>query len=107
MATARPLEWPALPAHPIQGGQWSHDVIRVQSLLDQRYTHISGILRQEDHDQLRLQILAQNLLDRELPLLEALDTELANPEWAVVAGGAFASLITELHRASQAVDVGS
>lgn len=88
----------SLPLHPEQR-LWSANVQKAHQLISETYNHATLVLRQENHDPLRLHSLAKKIVDDSLPLLEALHLEIADVEWAEVAAEALARTLVDLERA--------
>jgi hypothetical protein len=95
----RPIQFPVLPPCSDLSGHWSHDVRQAHELLCSTYDHASRFLRQEDHDPLQLQTLLEKIFSDSIPLLEALDMKLLNPEWVDECAQALAATVVELRQA--------
>jgi len=98
MPEGRPLQFPALPPQ----GHWSHDIRKAHDIVSSTYDHATRILRQEDHDPLRLQTIAEKILNDSLPVLEVLDMEIRDGAWTNECAQALATTIVELRQASEA-----
>lgn len=98
-----PLQFPNLPPCPVQD-QWSHNVQEAYRVIRDTYDHTKKILSQEDHDSVRLRVLSDAMMRDTLPLLEALDLDIADDDWAEAAAQALATQLVELERAATTTD---
>ena len=99
----RPLNFPDLPPPPNEG-PWPASVHEAQTILCQGYDHASRLLRQEDHDELRLQILSEEIQNDLVPLLVAMDIEIGDDEWADACARALAATVVAVENAATAMD---
>lgn len=101
----RPLQFPELPAPPPGSTtEWSYDVRQASQQICDVYDRASRLLRQEDHNPLQLQILAEKILNQCVRLLEAVDLEVLNPDWAEQGARALATTVVELERAAESTN---
>ncbi|KAG0707407.1 hypothetical protein DFH29DRAFT_27139 [Suillus ampliporus] len=98
----RPLQFPALPPHHRAQGHWSQNIRKAHDIVSDTYNHATRVLRQEDHDPLRLQIIAEKIINDSLPVLEALDSEIQDASWTDKCAEALATTVVELRQASEA-----
>lgn len=94
-----PLNFPDLPANPL-GTPWPHNVLEADRIIREAYRHVKQVLGQADQDPLRLRVLSESIMQQTLPLLEALDLEVGDENWAVSAANALAAQLVGLERAS-------
>lgn len=101
MAAERRLtHFPILPDPPSSDEEWSQDIQQAFLRICNTYDHATCILRQEDHDPLRLHIVSEHILNQSVKLLEAIDQEISNLDWSDAAAKALAATIVELERAA-------
>ena len=62
------LDFLAMP----EGGPWSADAHQAYGILRDMYRHSRRVLRQEENEQVRLNILHNDIYNKAIPLLEAL-----------------------------------
>ncbi|EPQ51350.1 hypothetical protein GLOTRDRAFT_133220 [Gloeophyllum trabeum ATCC 11539] len=103
MDTPRPAVFPPLPPS-VDGTVWSANVLRAHQILHDAYARASDLLRQEDGDPLRLRIHSERILKRMIPILEALDQEVADEHWSSGCAHALAKITVDLERAAFAAD---
>lgn len=100
MSEGRPLHFPALPPR-TQELQWSRNIREAHDIICNTYNHATQVLRQEDQDPLRLQIIVEKILNDALPVLEALDIEIQDVTWTDKSVQALATTVVELRHAAQ------
>jgi hypothetical protein len=98
-----PAEFPPLPEH-FDNDNWSPNVIQAHSILFDAYSHAFQALNAGDSDAHRLRIHSDRLLNRMLPILEAMEPEVLNPEWVKHGAEALAGLVLELEGSSIAIN---
>lgn len=95
--------FPVLPPHP-DGALWSPNVRQAHDILRDGYLHGEQALRQSDNDAHRLHLHSDKILNRMLPILEALEPEVMNNEYIKEAAERLAYLGVGLERAAHAIE---
>ena len=95
MLSTRPANFPELPPHP-SGENWSDVVCEAHQILSKAYDDSSALLRLEDGDPLRLHLHATQILNRKIPILQALEQEVPDPAWIANCAEALGILVREL-----------
>lgn len=98
-----PAQFPALPLTP-EEFNWSPDVLQVHNIIVAAYDRASTLLRQEEADPLRLRIHSEQVLDKLVPLLEALVPEVGDQTWLEACASALGEIVVELERSALAAD---
>ncbi|KAJ6456832.1 hypothetical protein C8R47DRAFT_1082293 [Mycena vitilis] len=94
-----PAQFPALPFTP-QEFNWSPDVLRAHTIITTAYERASTLLRQEEGDPLRLRIHSEQVLDKLVPILEALEPEVGDYGWLEASASALGELTVQLQRSA-------
>lgn len=97
-----PPQFPPLPASRI--APWSANVLAAHRLISEGYDKAVALLRLEDGDPLRLNLYADNLLTRTVPILQALEQEITDVDWLTAGAQAIAVLICALQKAAEAAN---
>lgn len=98
-----PEQFPPLPEQP-DNDVWSANALEAHSILQNSYNHGLQALRAGDNDAHRLRIHSDRILNRMLPILEALEPEVLNHEWVHAVARTFAALAVGLERATVVMD---
>jgi hypothetical protein len=85
----------ALPPLPAED-YWSPNIFCAHEILQDAYQHAVGLLHQEDSDLLHIQIQADQISHRMVPLLEALHHEVGDINWMTTCAGKFGELLCSL-----------
>lgn len=72
--------------------------------MSESYDQAVALLRLEDDDPLRLNLYADQLLTRTVPILQALEQEITDIDWLTESAQAIAVLIRELQKAAEDAD---
>ncbi|KAJ6528482.1 hypothetical protein B0H19DRAFT_1274705 [Mycena capillaripes] len=99
MNTPLPEEFPALPPH-FDSNVWPPNVVEAHSILNSTYQYALEALYASDNDGHRLQLHSEKIQTRLLPILEAMEPEVLNPEWLKASAEALAGLVLELEVAA-------
>jgi len=91
--------FPALPA-----GPWEQNIYKAYNIISDTFSCATRLLRQEDGDTLRLRIHSEKILQRSIPLLDALATEVHNTNWTAECTHALAAVMVALEAAAFAAD---
>lgn len=97
-----PPHFPPLPA--ALARPWSPNVLAAHRLMSESYDQAVALLRLEDDDPLRLNLYADQLLTRTVPILQALEQEITEIDWLTESAQAIAVLIRELQKAAEDAD---
>lgn len=97
-----PPQFPPLPAAPTK--PWSPDILAAHRLISEGYEKAVALLRLEDGDPLRLNLYADQLITRPVPILQALEQEITDIGWLTAGAQAIAALICELQKAAEAAN---
>lgn len=100
---ALPDEFPALPEH-FDGGVWPPNVLEAYSILENSYQYALEALNAGDNDGHRLQLHSEKIQTRMLPILEAMEIEVLNPEWLKESAEALAGLVLELEVSASSIE---
>lgn len=105
MATREPpLVFPALP-NPLDNElHWTANIVTAHGILSNTYEQATRLLRQEDGDALRLRIHSERIFRRMIPILQAMDPEVNDPEWVSDCAHALAGVMAQLETAAFAAD---
>ena len=104
LASCSPMVRPQIfPELPEREELFDDRIHRARDLIAASYNAASNLLLEEISDSIRLQIHAQRLSTRFLPLLEALERDLQDQEWIAGAVRALLDLINDLNLAAQRV----
>ena len=98
-----PEQFPALPEHP-DNGVWSANALEAHGILHSSYNHGHHALQAGDNDPHRLRIHSDHILNRMLPILEALESEVLNYAWVKEAARVLAALAVSLERSAVVMD---
>jgi len=98
-----PEHFPPLPEHP-ENDVWSANTLEAHGILLNSYNHGLRALHAGDNDPHRLRIHSDRILNRMLPILEALEAELLNYTWVREVAQALAALAVSLERAAVVMD---
>ena len=93
-------QFPQLP----HGPQWSGNVQQAYQLLANLHARITTILRQEENDPIRLNILRQQIFSSAMPILESYLQEGVPIEWIVMTIHLFGQLAITLRDVAEASD---
>ena len=75
---------------------WSPDICHAHKILQDAYQHVVGLLHQEDGDPLRIQIHADQISRKMVPLLEVLHREVGDINWMTTCAVKFGELLCSL-----------
>jgi hypothetical protein len=103
MDATLPQEFPPLPDH-FDGGVWSPNVFQAYTILHDAYQYAFEALNASDNECHRLRLHSEKLLNRMLPILEAMEAEVLNPRWLEDSTVALAGLIIELEASAAAIE---
>lgn len=98
-----PAAFPSLPLTP-EEFNWSPDVLRAHSIIAAAYERASAMLRQEEADPLRLRIHSEQVLNKLVPILEALLPEIGDYIWLEAGANALGQITVDLERAAIIAD---
>jgi hypothetical protein len=101
--SALPAEFPALPPH-FDDGAWSPNVLQAYTLLRDAYQYAFEALNAGDSDCHRLRLHSEKLLNRMLPVLDAMEVEVLHPQWFEDSAVALAGLVLELESSAAAIE---
>ncbi|KAK7001954.1 hypothetical protein R3P38DRAFT_2648675 [Favolaschia claudopus] len=98
-----PANFPALPATP-GDFNWQPDVLEAHRRLETAYNSAATLLRQEEHDPLRLRIHSDQIAGRLLPIVEALVPEVGDEPWIDSVVNSLAQISVDLERSAAIAD---
>jgi hypothetical protein len=98
-----PEQFPSLPDCP-DHDVWSANALEAYSILQSAYRHGRHALHAGDNDSHRFRIHSDRILNRMLPILEALEAEVLNHTWVRGVAQILASLAVSLERAAVIMD---
>jgi hypothetical protein len=98
-----PAQFPPLPRTP-EEFNWSHDVLQAHDIIATAYERASTLLRQEEGDPLRLRIHSEQVVDKLVPVLEALVPEVGDQTWLKACANALGELTVQLERSATIAD---
>lgn len=79
-------------------------MLKAYGIISEAFLRATQLLRQEDGDALRLRILSEKIMQRTIPLLDALDSEVHDPNWTSDCTHALAGVMVALEAAAFAAD---
>ncbi|KAJ7810621.1 hypothetical protein B0H13DRAFT_2384496 [Mycena leptocephala] len=94
-----PAQFPALPLTP-EEFNWSPDVLRAHDIITTAYERPSTLPRQEEPDPLRLRIHSEQIVDKLVPILEALVPEVGDQNWLEASAHALGQITVDLQRSA-------
>jgi hypothetical protein len=100
---AHPAQFPALPLTPEQFN-WSPDVLQAYGIITAAYNRASELLRQEEPDPLRLRLHSEQVINKLVPILEALVPEVGDQTWLEDSAHALGQLTVQLERSAIIAD---
>lgn len=95
----RAAHFPALPLTP-EEFNWSPDVLQAHKIIATAYDRASTLLQQEEADPLRLRIHAEQILNKSVPILEALVPEVGDQGWIETCAHALGQITVDLERSA-------
>ena len=98
-----PAQFPALPLTPEQFN-WSPNVLQAHNIITAAYDRASELLRQEEADPLRLRIHLEQVVNKLVPILEALVPEVGDQTWLEDCANALGQLTVQLERSAIIAD---
>jgi hypothetical protein len=99
-----PAQFPDLPAPAEDERPWRQNVLKAYGIISEAFSRATQLLRQEDGDALRLRIHSEKIMQRMIPLLDALDSEVHDPNWTSVCTHVLAGVMVALEAAAFAAD---
>ena len=99
-----PAHFPDLPGPLDDKGPWEQNVHKAHTIITDTFSRATALLRQEDGDALWLRIHSERILQRIIPLLEALEPEVQNPNWIAECAHALATVMVALETSAFAAD---
>lgn len=87
-----------------EGGPWSANTIQAYHVLRDMYRHSRRVLRQEENEAVRLNVLWNEIYNKAIPLLEALHSSEFPEEWIDPATHLFGALALDLKSAETAAE---
>lgn len=103
MATPLPDTFPDLPAH-FDGGVWPPNVVQAYGILQGSYQYALEALNAGDNDGHRLELHSEKIQTRMLPILEAMEVEVLNPEWLKASAEALSGLVVQLEVSASTIE---
>lgn len=94
-----PTDFPPLPLTP-EEFNWSPDVLRAHDIITTAYDRASALLRQDEGDPLRLRVHSEQVVNRLVPILEALVPEVGDQRWLEASANALGAITVELERSA-------
>jgi hypothetical protein len=98
-----PAQFPPLPLTS-EEFNWSHDILHAHKIIATAYDRASTLLRQEEGDPLRLRIHSEQVVDKLVPILEALVPEVGDQTWLETCANALGELAVKLERSAIIAD---
>ncbi|KAJ7033346.1 hypothetical protein C8F04DRAFT_1184327 [Mycena alexandri] len=92
-----PAQFPDLPPTP-EEFYWPPDVLQAHRILTRDYARASTLVRQEQADPLRLRVHAEGVVDKLVPILEALVPEVGDQGWLEACATALGQITIDLER---------
>ncbi|KAJ7496212.1 hypothetical protein B0H11DRAFT_2385644, partial [Mycena galericulata] len=96
-------QFPALPRTQDEFN-WSPDVLQAHNIITAAYERASVLLRQEEPDPLRLRIHSEQVLNKLIPILEALVPEVGDQSWLEAGADALGQITVDLERSAVIAD---
>jgi glutathione S-transferase len=98
-----PSEFPLLPEVP-NNFQWGANVLEAHNIITTAYNRADTLLRQEEADPVRLRVHSDQIANRIVPILEALEPEVGDQPWIAQCADTLGHLMVDLVRAATAAD---
>jgi hypothetical protein len=98
-----PAKFPPLPQTP-DNFNWAPDVLQAHQIITVGYDRASALLRQEEGDPLRLRIHSEEILNKFVPILEALEPEVGDQPWLETCAHTLGALAVALQRGAAVAD---
>lgn len=102
-AIPHPSELPDLPETP-DHFQWGVNVHQAHNIITTAYTRADTLLRQEEADPVRLRVHSDQIANRIIPILEALEPEVGDQAWITECAETLGCLMVDLVRAAATAD---
>jgi hypothetical protein len=99
-----PAHFPDLLAPRDDEGPWGPNVHKAYTIISDMFSRATALLRQEDGDALRLRIHLERFLQWTIPLLEATEPEIQNPNWIAECAHGLAAVMVTLKTSAFAAD---
>ncbi|KAJ7430994.1 hypothetical protein B0H11DRAFT_2262604 [Mycena galericulata] len=98
-----PADFPDLPETP-NDFQWGATVLQAHNIITTAYSRADTLLRQEEADPVRLRFNCDQIANRMVPILEALEPEVGDNIWVTECAESLGCMMVDLARAAAAAD---